>query len=89
MRIHCRLFGCEASDEGPFCGRCGAHIYDYDFLSTGALDPILGRWMRFRRWFWNTLLPPRCEVCNRVLPKKNWDIGRCDRPECIESWIPF
>jgi hypothetical protein len=38
FRIACHLWGCWCSNEYPGCLRCGAALYDADFIQIGRMD---------------------------------------------------
>ena len=82
--IRCWLFGCSESDYWPAnCRRCGTHMYlDYGW-QHGKLTYIADAF----RWLWHLVRPRRCEVCGRRLTRTEFCV--CDRPECLDSYLPF
>lgn len=90
MRIRCELLGCRTGESGHDCHYCGANLYDGEYIERGRLDPLLARLQRIllfvrRMTFW----PPRCEVCGKRLPRRQWESWHCDSRECFENWMPF
>lgn len=87
-RLRCRLLGCDPSEHGPWCERCGHTVYDAEFVVAGWLNP----WFRFRLWLraWTW---PRCHHCGRRmfwrrLLGRSYDRELCSQ-ECFDRWIPF
>ena len=84
MRIRCVLFGCWC-DQNSSCPKCGAALYDADFIQVGRMD-----WVHRVRGFLLHLIPHlyrRCEVCD----KRFWSgrHGPCCSKECADEWLPF
>lgn len=84
MRIHCYLFGCWC-DPNSACPKCGAALYDCEFIQVGKLD-----WVHsVRRLFAGIrcFVSRRCDVCGR----KYWFTrsGPCCSQKCYDQWIPF
>lgn len=87
MRIRCHLFGCFIG-EWAECERCGAHIYG-DVVCSGLLNPIRRLWRSLLERIHDYRHPPRCEVCQCLLPKSRRKSCICDKQECFDAWIPF
>jgi hypothetical protein len=88
MRLHCVLFGCQDNPGGQ-CVRCGATLYDGDFL-YGKLTPVLHWWRKARVEIAYFLVPPVCEICKQPLKREDRVWGVCERPECREHiTLPF
>jgi hypothetical protein len=99
MRIRCALFGCCLRDI-PACHRCGAALYDADFIQLGWLEPLIHRIHRLRALLSADTL--RCTECRRLLtlPRlwREWKrssafvgssaIKFCS-DECHDNWFPF
>jgi hypothetical protein len=88
MRIRCILFGCWC-DENSACPKCGASLYDADFIQVGKLDWIHSIRGRIRVVL--AFVTRRCDVCNKRLwfnRSSEWGPYCCCK-ECYESWIPF
>lgn len=90
MRLRCHLFGCSYSDHFPGCERCGAGIYDAEFIgfdqSRFYRPRLFWRWLRrpFRR------IVPRCDQCSRRLwPWRRWWTRDFCSEACQSKWIPF
>jgi hypothetical protein len=82
MRLHCWLFGCEEIQGG--CVRCGAEIYDFDFVQYGGWNELVFQIKRIVR----PLFGRRCDVCG----KRFWRHASkdyCCSPKCYEGWVPF
>lgn len=83
-RIRCYLWGCWC-DENSACPKCGAALYDADFIQIGRLD-----WMRsIRRYLGGVWLfcNRRCPVCNKGM-RFTWH-GPCCSEKCAEDYLPF
>lgn len=85
MRARCRLLGCACARDYPGCERCGAGIYDADYVQIGALDFAFRAYGRARR-FVERFTGRRCEVCR----KRYWrgDPWVCS-DRCFSDWLPF
>ena len=84
-RLLCHLWGCWCSNEYPGCVRCGAALYDSDFVQIGHLH-----WISNMRSLWTEAVrctAGRCDVCH----KRMWFKGHnpCCSEECQEQWYPF
>lgn len=83
LRIRCFLWGCWC-DENSACPKCGAALYDADFIQIGKLD-----WMRRMRGSLNGLrylMSRRCEVCGK---RMKFSRDYTCSPKCADEWIPF
>lgn len=88
MRIRCELFGCRTKDA-PACERCGAGIYDGNFILRGVLSSTIENASGILARVRQCILPGRCEVCGRMVSRRGPFHYLCDREECHEQWIPF
>jgi hypothetical protein len=84
MRIRCELWGCWC-DENCACPRCGAALYDADFVQIGKLQ-----WVRDVRSFLHgayKFTNRHCDVCRRRI----WFTRNapCCSRKCYDQWIPF
>ncbi len=85
-RIPCRLFAC-ACDRYPACVRCGADLYDGDYIQRGWIDTIWDGWSKVKRL--RNRLFPVCQECGKsLLFKKRIDETFCSL-ECQTDWLPF
>jgi predicted nucleic-acid-binding Zn-ribbon protein len=84
VRIRCVLFGCWC-DEHSACPKCGAQVYDGDYIQIGKMD-----WMfKVRDLFKGTyrFVNRRCDVCGkRMLFTYKQNV--CS-DSCFDKWIPF
>ena len=84
-RILCQMWGCCCSNEYPGCVRCGAALYDADFIQIGHLDWLV----RLRSSIVEGLsyLNRKCAVCG----KRMWFKGQssCCSEKCESEWYPF
>jgi len=84
-RLLCHLWGCCCANEYPGCVRCGAALYDADFIQIGRLN-----WLIVLRYFiiglWSDVMR-RCEVCG----KRVWFTRHspCCSEKCFSKWYPF
>lgn len=84
-RILCRISGCACGDYAPACDRCGAYLYDADFIQEGAMQPLWNFIDRIRAK--RMALLRRCDVCGKKM--LNAGTETCCSKECYEKWIPF
>jgi hypothetical protein len=84
-RKRCNWFGCTLGEHEPCCERCGAWLYDPDFVPIGSLEWIMDAWAWVRR------LPSkahrRCDVCGGSMWFKPDE--PCCSSECLDRWLPF
>jgi hypothetical protein len=85
FRIACHLWGCWCSNEYPGCLRCGAALYDADFIQIGRMD-----WLVRLRYFIGDVfacINRKCSVCG----KRMWFKGdsSCCSEKCESEWYPF
>jgi hypothetical protein len=82
-RIRCILFGCWCHRDYPGCGRCGAALYDADFIQIAKLDWLIRLWWWLRKL---RIIKP-CAVCG----KRIWFAGTkaCCSEKCWNDWLPF
>jgi hypothetical protein len=91
-RLWCRLFGCLPHDQAPACERCGAGVYDPEFVEYGqtTLAPVRNWWADVRWWLARRFLCHRCTSCGKRLwpwsPRVHGD--HCSEA-CFDNWIPF
>lgn len=88
-RLRCHLLGC-VCDSDPGCHRCGAGLYDADFVQFGRLDFVFRAYYRALR-FVRRFTGRRCDVCDRwywPLRQGFPDEWTCSR-ECADEWLPF
>lgn len=84
-RLWCRLWGCWCHGDYPGCGRCGAAIYDADFVQAGKLAWLQNAYGCL--WCQTyALFHSRCDVCHGHMWLKK---GSCCSPKCYEQWMPF
>ena len=86
MRLRCKIFGCQLEEYGPACGRCGAWLYNWEFVDRDMA--LLSPWYNFiwwlrgnRDWFYH-----RCAVCKEPM---FFTKNECCSEECYDDWIPF
>lgn len=85
-RLLCKLWGCYCSDTHDFsCPRCGAALYDADFVQIGRLEWVY----RVRDFFRGkyAFITRRCDVCR----KRMWFTRHnpCCSEKCYDQWLPF
>jgi hypothetical protein len=83
MRIKCKLWGCWCHEEYPACGRCGAQLYDADFVQIAKLQRLMTVW----EWVKGVRFYRQCAVCK----KRIWFAGlkACCSQKCWDEWLPF
>ena len=84
MRVRCVLFGCWY-DQNSSCPKCGAALYDADFIQVGRMDwvhKVRGKLSQIRAF-----VNRKCNVCG----KRYWFTANepCCSEECYEDYIPF
>jgi hypothetical protein len=83
-RIRCVLFGCWC-DENYACLKCGATLYDPDYVQIGKMDWVSRLWAKICAV--PHVVSKRCEVCGKLI----WFPGGksfCSQA-CWDKWIPF
>jgi hypothetical protein len=87
MRIRCELFGC-LYDSYCGCVRCGAGLYEYEFLQEPcwALKPFYDAkfWLSTHKWW----------LAHKCAGEKCWQWmffthDHCCSEKCYSSWVPF
>lgn len=83
FRVRCVLFGCWC-DENSSCPKCGAPLYDSDFVQIGKLDWIkrVNGWIKGISY----LICRRCEVCGK---RMRFSRDYTCSPKCNDEWFPF
>jgi len=84
MRLRCYLFGCWC-DQNSSCPKCGAALYDADFIQKGKLD-----WVHRLRFIVAdnvALVHRRCDVCGKRIWFTRW--SPCCSEDCYDKYIPF
>lgn len=84
-RPKCVLLGC-ATDDLPCCARCGADLYDYEFLQSGWLDPVFRLTSKVLRLI-RKLGPKKCRQCGKKY-RRGYDEYLCSS-ECFDNYLPF
>lgn len=88
-RIRCWFSGCQIDGEPgapPECWRCGADLYDADYVQL----PFRSRIVPFKvaYWWWKAyyFVHQKCNNCGKHL----WmtDESFCSK-KCLDEWIPF
>ena len=85
MRIRCVLWGCWC-DQNSSCPKCGAALYDADYIQIGKLE-----WIRKVVGFFRGIYRfanRRCEVCGKKIRFNRHDDYTCS-DECFDKWLPF
>jgi hypothetical protein len=80
----CGWFGCVLDEHGSCCDRCGAWLYESDFVQYGSLEWIFAPW-----WWWRrskAFVRHSCGECGKPI----WFSDEpCCSEECAEKWVPF
>lgn len=65
MRLLCRLFACRLDHVCPFCVRCGAGVYDSDFVQRTWIVDSVQAFRRAISRFTARVLGNKCVVCGK------------------------
>jgi len=85
IRLGCRFSGCCLDEHVLACYRCGAALYEHEFLQAGWATPLTSLWARTvpRLRFY---LRHRCSECRNVMYLSG---EYCCSKKCWDTWAPF
>lgn len=83
MRLICHIRGCDLHNDYHGCSRCGAPLYDVDFVQTGWIEPLESAYYRLKHW----LRIKKCDVCGKRMPWRS--TTPCCSTKCMDQWLPF
>lgn len=87
-RLVCRLIGCNDLDaDWHGCARCGADIYDSDFVQNG---PLIVPFLAIRRLYYRlkyVFFPRKCQLCGKTMTRDKYGFWDCETDDA--DHIPF